>query len=107
MTVSGPQSRRVLNCVRATAARSIYRGFQTARPGAKLLAVTMRKPRRRCVLAIVGVVAGCLSAAHGTPANKAAVEKHYDRFLAKGLARCTLCHLPSENKNPESLDDFP
>jgi len=42
-----------------------------------------------------------------TPANKAALEKHYDRFLAKNLARCTTCHLPSDNKNPESLDEFP
>ena len=45
--------------------------------------------------------------ANGTPANKAALEKHYDRFLARNLARCATCHLPSENKNPESLDEFP
>jgi hypothetical protein len=45
--------------------------------------------------------------AGGTPANRTALEKHYDNFLAKNLARCTTCHLPSENKNPESLDDFP
>jgi hypothetical protein len=45
--------------------------------------------------------------AGATPANKAALEKHYDKFLAKRLARCTTCHLPSENKNPESLDEFP
>jgi len=42
-----------------------------------------------------------------TPANKAALEKHYDKCLAKNLARCTTCHLPSDNKNPESLDEFP
>jgi hypothetical protein len=47
------------------------------------------------------------AAAIATPANKAALEKHYDRFLAKTLARCTTCHLPSDNKNPESLDEFP
>jgi hypothetical protein len=45
--------------------------------------------------------------ASATPANKAALEKHYDKFLARELARCTTCHLPSDNKNPESLDDFP
>ncbi len=45
--------------------------------------------------------------ANATPANKAALEKHYDKFLAKNLARCTTCHLPSDNKNPESLDEFP
>ncbi|PYI88083.1 MAG: hypothetical protein DME26_04205, partial [Verrucomicrobia bacterium] len=42
-----------------------------------------------------------------TPANKAALERHYDKFLAKDLARCTTCHWPSENKNPESVDEFP
>ena len=47
------------------------------------------------------------SSASATPANKAALEKHYDRFLAKNLARCSTCHLPNENKNPESLDEFP
>jgi hypothetical protein len=47
------------------------------------------------------------SMAQATPANKAALEKHFDRFLARDLARCTTCHLPSSNKNPESLDDFP
>jgi len=51
-------------------------------------------------------LAFCFSAS-GTPANKAALDKHYDRFLAKGLSRCTTCHLPSENKNPESLEEFP
>lgn len=50
-------------------------------------------------LAIPGVM--------GTPANRAALEKHYDRFLTKELNRCTTCHLPSEIKSPESLDDFP
>ena len=41
-----------------------------------------------------------------TPPNKAALERHYDKFLAKDLARCTTCHWPSENKNPESVDEF-
>ena len=49
----------------------------------------------------------CCFSASATPANKAALDKHYDRFLAKGLSRCTTCHLPSENKNPESLEQFP
>jgi hypothetical protein len=58
---------------------------------------------------IVAAVFICLSGAviHATPANKAALEKHYDRFLAKPLARCTTCHLPNENKFPESLGEFP
>jgi hypothetical protein len=42
-----------------------------------------------------------------TPANKAALERHYDRFLSKTLDRCTTCHLPSANKNPVTLDEFP
>jgi hypothetical protein len=49
----------------------------------------------------------CCFTASATPANKAALEKHYDRFLARSLSRCTTCHLPSENKNPESLEEFP
>ena len=51
--------------------------------------------------------AACCLTSLATPANKAALEKHYDRFLAKGLSRCTTCHLPSDNKNPESLEEFP
>jgi hypothetical protein len=46
-------------------------------------------------------------AALATPSNKAALERHYDRFLGKELNRCTTCHLPSPVKDPESLDDFP
>ncbi len=42
-----------------------------------------------------------------TPANRAALERHYDRFLARPLAKCTTCHLPSESKFPESLGEFP
>jgi hypothetical protein len=63
--------------------------------------------QKRRVCAVVGVLAIFATAAQGTPANKAALEKHYDKFLAKNLARCTTCHLPSENKNPETLDEFP
>jgi hypothetical protein len=42
-----------------------------------------------------------------TPSNRAALDKHYDRFLSKDLNRCTTCHLPTSVKNPESLDDIP
>src|SRR5688572_16094638 len=45
--------------------------------------------------------------AQGTPANKAAFARHYDHFLDRRLNNCTTCHLPSSNKNPESLDEFP
>ena len=42
-----------------------------------------------------------------TPANRAALERHYDRFLARPSAKCITCHLPSESKFPESLGEFP
>ncbi|HUS34763.1 MAG TPA: DUF1549 domain-containing protein, partial [Verrucomicrobiae bacterium] len=45
--------------------------------------------------------------ASATPANKAALQRHFGPFLGKDLDRCTTCHLPSANKNPESLDEFP
>ena len=45
--------------------------------------------------------------ASATPANKAALVKHYDKFLPKALNACTTCHLPSDNKHPETLADFP
>jgi len=61
----------------------------------------------RSFAGVVCAVLVGLAAAEATPANKAALEKHYDRFLVKSLARCTTCHLPSENKSPESLDEFP
>src|SRR5436190_24363229 len=43
----------------------------------------------------------------GTPSNKAALDRYYDKFLSAELNRCTTCHLPSANKNPESLEEFP
>ena len=42
-----------------------------------------------------------------TPANKAALQRHYGAWLGKDLDRCATCHLPSANKQPESLDEFP
>jgi Protein of unknown function (DUF1553)/Protein of unknown function (DUF1549) len=42
-----------------------------------------------------------------TPSNKAGLERYYEKFLSKELNRCTTCHLPSDVKDPESLDDFP
>jgi hypothetical protein len=59
----------------------------------------------------LAVLAGVLLALNGparaTPANKSALERHYDKFLGAGLGRCTTCHLPSPIKDPESLRDFP
>ncbi|HZJ15043.1 MAG TPA: DUF1549 domain-containing protein, partial [Chthoniobacteraceae bacterium] len=42
-----------------------------------------------------------------TPANKAALARHYEKFLGSGLDRCTTCHKPSPLKDPQSLDEFP
>ena len=62
-----------------------------------------RSPRALlCVLALAGALP-----AFGTPANKAALERHYDQYLGKDLNRCTTCHLPSTINDPASLDDFP
>ena len=61
---------------------------------------------RACVAALAVVLASTL-AAPATPANRAALESHFDRFLAKGLNHCTTCHLPSERKEPKSLEEFP
>ena len=69
--------------------------------------MTTRPQKHRRVLAALGVLAVSSLVAQATPANRAALEKHYEKFLTKNLARCTTCHLPSEHKNPESLDEFP
>ncbi len=45
--------------------------------------------------------------ASATPANRAALDRHYDRFLSKELNRCTTCHLPSDRKEPSNLEEFP
>jgi hypothetical protein len=77
-------------------------------PSVSLTVVTTQHQRRNRVSALIGVLlAFSVVLSSATPANKAALEKHYDKFLAKSLARCTTCHLPSENKNPESLEEFP
>ncbi len=60
--------------------------------------------REAVVLLTLLAVVPCLEA---TPANRAALVAHYDRFLAKELNRCTTCHLPSERNDPLSLDEFP
>jgi hypothetical protein len=43
----------------------------------------------------------------GTPANRAALARHYEQFLSKSLNQCTTCHLPSDKKSPETLAEFP
>src|SRR6266566_7610843 len=49
----------------------------------------------------------CVSTARATPANRTALDRHFDRFLPKKLNACTTCHLPSDKKDPQNLDEFP
>lgn len=56
---------------------------------------------------VVLLLLAVIPALRATPANRAALGAHYDRFLAKDLNRCTTCHLPSERTDPLSLDEFP
>ena len=56
---------------------------------------------------VCALVSGIFPAAEGTPANKAALERHYDLFLGKKLQSCQTCHLPSTVKNPEDLAEIP
>lgn len=60
----------------------------------------------RLVTIFVGV-ALVASVARATPANKAALERHFEGFLPKKLQACTTCHQATEVKEPESLDDIP
>src|SRR5258707_15136768 len=57
--------------------------------------------------AFISAILCCIPAARATPANKAALDRHFDRFLAKKLNACTTCHLPSDKKDPQNLDEFP
>src|SRR5438045_4739061 len=57
--------------------------------------------------AILFVFLACVISVHATPVNKAGLQRHFGQFLGKDLDRCTTCHLPSANKQPESLDEFP
>lgn len=42
-----------------------------------------------------------------TPANRAALSAHYDRFLVQELKQCSTCHRPGEVKDPQTLEEFP
>ena len=50
---------------------------------------------------------GVVSAATATPANKAALLRHYERFLPKERQSCTTCHVRDDIKDPQSLDELP
>ena len=56
-----------------------------------------------CTIVLWGAATSVLA----TPANRAALDRHYDRFLGKDLNKCTTCHLPSARKDPANLNEFP
>jgi hypothetical protein len=56
---------------------------------------------------LVGVGMLLALPAWGTPANKAALERHFDRFLIKKLQSCDTCHQHTEVKDPDSLEEIP
>src|SRR5881394_912612 len=62
---------------------------------------------RNLRIILLSVTLLCAAIADATPVNKAALQRHFGQFLGKDLDRCTTCHLPSANKAPESLDEFP
>jgi hypothetical protein len=60
---------------------------------------------------VIGLGAGlgvCLTAL-ATPANRAGLNQHYDRFLTRKLNQCSTCHQakPGGAENPTSLEEFP
>jgi hypothetical protein len=66
----------------------------------------MKSLRLHLALVLTAVLSPAFFAT-ATPANKAAFNRHFDRFLSKNLQSCSTCHLPSDKKDPESLEDFP
>ena len=62
---------------------------------------------RSGLLALAAGVASLCSPVMATPANRAALDRHYDRFLSHSLAACTTCHRPTAATAPESLDEIP
>ena len=51
--------------------------------------------------------AGVLLAGLGDPREQGGAREALRPISHAELNRCTTCHLPSENKNPESLEEFP
>ena len=51
---------------------------------------------------------GVCVVAQASPANRVGLMKHYERFLARGLANCITCHLPQKpDLIPTSLANYP
>jgi hypothetical protein len=69
------------------------------------LRVSALSPRARVI--VLAIWFGSIAATFATPANRVALERYFDKFLASDLNRCTTCHLPSSVKDPASLEEFP
>src|SRR5207244_10594185 len=58
-----------------------------------------------CLGALLALMAAGPVAAR--PAHLKALGEHYGSFLPAALANCATCHLPSSNRAPASLAEFP
>ncbi len=67
----------------------------------------VRKSFRKLPLVIAVLLIGGAALSWANPANKKAAANYFEHFLPATLADCTLCHLPSTNHAPESLEEFP
>jgi hypothetical protein len=67
--------------------------------------VSAQSPRAGVV--VLAIWFGSIAATFATPANRVALERYFDKFLVSDLNRCTTCHLPSNVKDPASLEEFP
>ena len=67
----------------------------------------MKTSSRHLPLFIAVLAIGGAASLSANPANKKAAANYFEHFLPATLADCTLCHLPSTNHAPESLEEFP
>lgn len=79
----------------------------TAQERSRELFLTIAERTSLCLISLGLLFAATMTRA--TPANRVALAKHYDRFLARRLDNCLTCHLPSRHPavQPVTLSDFP
>lgn len=58
-------------------------------------------------LFLVATIVVPITRLHATPANRAAFNAHYERFLSPNLNQCSTCHLPGDHQDPQTLEEFP
>jgi hypothetical protein len=102
------RSRRILSCAPALKRWNFLVLFLVALSYfRKLMDIQLQSRRSLIILISLAALTWFQEPAQATPANRTALEKHYERFLARNLRNCSTCHLPSANKSPEKLEDFP